>query len=298
VCDGAILRARLNAGNPTATIEPFSWGYRNGYAIRFAPEDHALMGGLLVGEDGADERGARPSNNAPDSLQLARQNKDGSPDYHGWPDRYGFLPTSQALFNPVGGPGDDLCVPDATNPPSMCTPASLAQILKEDVPMRSVLAFPPQQITSPLAIEAADSSFTGIDFAPNSFVGGPVERGAALYSLEGDFGFSAANATAPAPEVGHEVKLINFSKQEEPLELKIMRFAYNTAFEQAFVSGARGFNRPTNVKFGPDGCAWVVDYGAVRDFGQSDPDAKFKVAGDGPLVQIPGTGVIWRICPE
>jgi len=294
VCDGAILRARLNAGNPTATIEPFSWGYRNGYAIRFAPEDHALSGGLLVGEDGADERGARPSNNAPDAFHLARQNKDGSPDYHGWPDRYGFLPTTQAVFNPVGGPGDDLCV-SANNPPSNCTPASLAQILSEDVPIRDVLAFPPQQITSPLAIEAADSSFTGIDFVPDSFVRGPVQRGAALYSLEGDFGFSAGNGT---PEVGHEVKLVNFSREEEPLELKIMRFAHNTTFEQAFVSGARGFNRPTNVKFGPDGCAWVVDYGAVRDFGQSDPDAKFIVPGGGPLVQIPHTGVIWRICPQ
>ncbi len=72
------------------------WGYRNGYAIRFAPNDHPLKGGLLVGEDGADERGARPSNNAPDPLQLAAQNPDGSPDYHGWPDRYGFLPTNQA----------------------------------------------------------------------------------------------------------------------------------------------------------------------------------------------------------
>jgi hypothetical protein len=123
-----------------------------------------------------------------------------------------------------------------------------------------------------------------------------VQRGAALYSLEGDFGFSAANGT---PEVGHEVKLVNFSREEEPLALKIMRFAHNKAFEQAFVSGgARGFNRPTNVKFGPDGCAWVVDYGAVRDFGQSDPDSKFIVPGDGPLVQIPHTGVIWRICPQ
>ena len=65
VCDGAILRARLNTSNPTATIEPFSWGYRNGYALRFAPDNHVLKGGLLVGEDGADERGARPSNNAP-----------------------------------------------------------------------------------------------------------------------------------------------------------------------------------------------------------------------------------------
>ena len=45
VCDGAILRARLNKVIRSATIEPFSWGYRNGYAIRFAPENHALKGG-------------------------------------------------------------------------------------------------------------------------------------------------------------------------------------------------------------------------------------------------------------
>jgi len=292
VCDGAILRARLNTGNPAATIEPFSWGYRNGYAIRFAPENHPLKGGLLVGEDGPDERGARPSNNAPDNLQLAQQNTDGTPDYHGWPDRYGFLPSSQAVFNPVGGPGDDV-------PPSSA-----------DVPIRDVLAFPPQPITSPLAIEAADSSFTGIDFVPDSFARGPVQRGAALYALEGDFGFSKSNATAPAPEVGHEIKLINFPTvghdnqnddgKQQPLVLEIMRFAFNKTGDQAFVTpgGAREFNRPTNVKFGPDGCAWVADYGAVRDFGQSDPATKYVGAANAPLVQIPGTGVIWRICPR
>ena len=305
VCSGAILAARLNVSNPTSTIQPFSWGYRNGYAISFAPEDHPLKGGMLVGENGADERGARPTHNAPDGLHLAQQNKDGTPDYHGWPDRLGVLPSNQAVFNPVGGPGDDLCVPDPTNPPSFCTAASLARILDEDVPVRDVLAFPPQPITSPLAIEAADASFTGIAFVPNSFVRGPVQRGAALYSLEGDFGFSASNGT---PEVGTEVKLINFNRggnkgdddnDNGPLQLKIQRFAFNKTFEQAFASGGiRGFNRPTNVKFGPDGCAWVVDYGAVRDFGQSNPASKFKVNGDGPLLQIPGTGVIWRICPQ
>jgi hypothetical protein len=292
VCDGAILRAQLNAAHPEDTIEPFSWGYRNGYAIRFAPNNHPLAGGLLVGEDGADERGARPSNNAPDSLQLARQNDDGTPDYHGWPDRYGFLPTSQAMFNPVGGPGDDLC----TSPPNTPFPACIPTVLAKDVPIADVLDHPPQQITSPLAIEAADSSFTGIDFVPKSFVRDPVEDGAALYTLEGDFGFSKANATDPAPEVGHEVKLINFDTK--PLALKIQRFAHNIEFEQSFVSGSAGFNRLTNVKFGPDGCAYVVDYGAVRDFGQSDPAAKFITPGDGPLVQIPGTGVIWKICAQ
>ena len=83
VCDGAILRAKLNAAHPEDTIEPFSWGYRNGYAIRFAPDDHPLAGGLLVGEDGPDERDARPSNGTPNGLHLAKQNANGTPNYHG-----------------------------------------------------------------------------------------------------------------------------------------------------------------------------------------------------------------------
>jgi len=297
VCDGAILRAPLNSAHPENAIEPFSWGYRNGYAIRFASNDHPLGGGLLVGEDGPDERGARPSNGAPDALHIARQNADGTPDYHGWPDRFGFLPSSQAVFNPIGGPSDDLCVPDAATE-SGCTAASLALILSKDVPIRDVLAGPPQPITSPLAIEAADSSFTGIDFAPKTFTGGPVAPGAALYTLEGDFGFSPPNAIEPAPEVGHEVKLINCEqKGNQPLVLKVQGFARNITGDQAFISADHpaGFNRPTIVRFGPDGCAYVADYGAVRDNGE---DTHFVGAANGPLVQIPGTGVIWKICKQ
>jgi glucose/arabinose dehydrogenase len=293
ICDGAILRARLGARHPEDTIQPFSWGYRNPYGIRFAPNDHALKGGLLVTENGEDERGARPTNNAPDRLHVARQNPDGTPDYHGWPDRFGFLDSTQSVFDPVGGPGDDLCVSDPTNPPSFCTAASLARILTENRPVKPVLAFPPQPITAPLALEPANVAIVGLDFAPDSFAHGPVKRGAALASREGDFGFSKANGT---PEEGHDVQLINFSPPGEPLKLTLQRFAFNTTFEQAFVSQIHGINRPVDLKFGPDACAYLVDYGAVRDFGQSDPDSKFKVAADGPLVQIPGTGVIWKIC--
>jgi glucose/arabinose dehydrogenase len=299
VCDGATLRAKLNDPDD---IEVVGWGHRNGYAIRFAPEDHPLKGQLLVGEDGADERGARPSNGAPEVLSIDQQNDDGSPVYHGWPDRYGFLAASQAVFNPVGGASDDLCVFDASNPPSFCTPASLANILKFDVPIRDVLAFPPAPIVAPLALEAADSSFTGIDFVPHSFVGGPVQRGAALYSLEGDFGFSAPNATAPAPEVGHEVKLINFNQeQNDPLQLSFQNFARNDTGDEAFISTTKlaAFNRPTNLRFGPDGCAYVVDYGAVRDPGGGPGgDTRFADPADAPLVQFPGTGVIFKICPS
>lgn len=275
ICDGAILRAKVNASNPKSTIEPFSWGYRNPFGIRFAPDDHALKGGLFVTTNGEDERGARPTNNAPDRLELAQQNPDGTPDYHGWPDRFGVLDSTQALFNPVGGPGDD------------CVPCSKGK------PVEPVLAFPPQPPVAPLTIEPADVANVGLDFVPNSFVHGPVKRGAALVSREGDFGFSGANGR---PEEGHDIQLVNFSRPGEPLQLKLRRFAHNSTFEQAFVSGIRGINRPVTVMFGPDKCAYLVDYGAVRDFGQSDPDSKFKNPLDGPLLQIPGTGVIWKIC--
>jgi glucose/arabinose dehydrogenase len=297
VCDGATLRARLN--NPTV-IQAYGWGHRNGYAIRFAPDDHPLAGQLLVGEDGADERGARPSNGAPEVLSVDYQDPAGTPVYHGWPDRYGFLASSQAVFNPIGGASDALCVFDAGNPPSFCTPASLANILKIDVPIADVLAFPPARIVAPIALEAADSSFTGIDFVPKSFVTGPVLPGAALYSLEGDFGFSPPNANPPAPEVGHEVKLINFNQDKSlPLELSFQNFARNNTGDQAFISTTNpaGFDRPTNLRFGPDECAYVVDYGAVRDPGGGPGGAtRFVDPANGPLVQFPGTGTIFKIC--
>jgi hypothetical protein len=297
VCDGATLRARLN--NPNV-IQAYGWGHRNGYAIRFAPDDHPLAGQLLVGEDGPDERGSRPSNGAPEVLSVDYQDPAGTPVYHGWPDRFGFLASSQAVFNPVGGASDDLCVFDPTNPPSFCTPASLNQILTEDVPIRDVLALPPAPIVSPIALEAADSSFTGIDFVPKSFVTGPVLPGAALYTLEGDFGFSAPNATSPAPEVGHEVKLINFNQDSNlPLQLSFQNFARNNTGDQAFISSTNpaAFDRPTNVRFGPDACAYVVDYGAVRDPGGGPGgDTRFADPADGPLVQFPGTGTIFKVC--
>lgn len=284
VCDGAILRAQLS--NPS-NIQPFSWGYRNPYAIRFPPEGHPLYGGILAGMDGADERGARPSNNAPEELHLGRQNPDGSPDYHGLFDRYGGLPTTQRVYNPIGGPNDDVC-------PAPFDPVTCLANLQAagDIPIADVLAGPPQQITGPLALDGADSSFTGIDFVPDAFVISPVQPGAALYSLEGDFGFSPDNGT---PEIGHEVKLINFNQVPgSPIALRLQNFARNSTGDQAFVTNINGFNRPTSVRFGPDGCAYVVDYGAVRDLSS---DSHYVGANNGPLVQIPGTGVVWKICP-
>ena len=300
MCTGAILRARISS--PMNTIEPVAWGFRNPYGIRFSPNDHPLKGELLISENGEDERGARPVNNAPDRLAIARQNPDGSPEYHGWPDRFGFLDSTQSVFNPIGGGGDDLFDP---NDPS----GSIARIKAENTPVRHVLAFAPRPPVAPLAIEPADVAAVGLDFAPRSFVHGVVKENAVLLGREGDFGFSPENGK---PGEGHDIQLVNFTNSGNPHELELSRFAFNCRagfhshnpdgsptcqeeVDQAFTGRLRGINRPTTLRFGPDGALYLVDYGAVRDPGGSDPESRFVDPHDAPLVQIPGTGVIWKI---
>lgn len=286
MCSGAILRARLD--HPQKTVEPYSWGYRNPFGVRFAPDDHPLKGALLVTENGEDERGARPVNNSPDRLQVTR----GGLDYHGWPDRFGFLASTQAVFNPIGGPADD-CAACAANKPVLPT-----------------LLFAPQPPIAPLALEPANVAAVGLDFTPSAFTGGGnpgdhVTKGDALITREGDFGFSPANGE---PEAGHDVERVHFLKDGR---ITLDRFAFNCKSanqqtvagrklctepeEQAFVAQVRGINRPVDGKFGPDGAFYLVDFGAVRDFGVSNPASKFTNPLDAPLVQIPGTGVIWKI---
>lgn len=289
MCSGAILRARIS--NPQRTVEPVAWGYRNPFGLRFSPPEHPLKGQLLISENGEDERGARPVNNAPDRLAIARKNPDGTPSFHGWPDRFGFLDSTQAIFNPIGGPADD-------------NPAAVV-----GKPVLPILAFPPQPIAAPLALEPADVAAVGLDFAPRAFLGGVVKKHAVLLSREGDFGFSPKNGE---PTLGHDIELINFTKEGNPHELQMSRFAFNCPRHQqfhdadgtprcevhsgqAFADMLRGINRPTTVRFGPDGAAYLVDYGAVRDFGRSDPKTRFANDADAPLPQIPGTGTIWKI---
>jgi hypothetical protein len=189
-----------------------------------------------------------------------------------------------------------------------------SQVIAKDRPVRHVLAYGPQQAVGPLAVEPADVAAVSPDFAPDSWVTGLVHKGAALVGREGDFGFSPSNGN---PEEGHDVQLVNFSQANGVLRLNLLRFAFNCrqadqrrnadgsawcaggsdqAFEAPANNPIRGINRPTNTMFGPDGALYVVDFGAVRDFGvSSGGDARFLQAADAPLVQIPHTGVIWRI---
>jgi glucose/arabinose dehydrogenase len=300
MCSGAILRAKIS--NPQRTVEPVSWGYRNPFGIRFAPDDHPLNGALLVTENGEDERGARPTNNAPDRLQVTPGR---GLDYHGWPDRFGFLNSTQAIFKPVGGPADD-CIACAAGKP-----------------VKPLALFPPQAPVAPLAIEPTDVAAVGLDFVPREFAGGgnrgeKVGKGDALVTREGDFGFSLRNGN---PIEGHDIERVNFLQDGR---ISLERFVFNCRAadqvvesgrkrcrqpaDQAFIDLIRGINRPVDGKFGPDGAFYLVDFGAVRDFGRSTEDerpqpatattpgnSRFINFAHAPLVQLPGTGVIWKI---
>src|SRR5439155_19791307 len=156
-------------------------------------------------------------------------------------------------------------------------------------------------------------------FAPHSLAHSVARRGPAMLGRERDSGFSPENAT---PGEGHDVQLVNFSVPGRALQLQLSKFAFNcpkanqaplpdgsaacksnpadlgsadVGGDQAFADGLHGINRPIGVWFGPDHALYLVDYGAVRDFGRSDPLTQFTNSADAPLVQIPHTGVIWRI---
>src|SRR5262245_57204496 len=204
MCSGAILRAKLSDLHPLppggiqreGTVEPASWGYRNPFGLRFAPDHHELDGGLLVSENGEDRRGPRPVLNAPDRLHVVPKKvvRNGL-DFHGWPDLFGFLDSTQRIYIPDGGGGDN--------------PAATAGKTVEHL-----LQVPPQRPIAPLAILPADVAAVGLDFVPRKFDGGgnpgnKVDDGDALVTREGDFGFEPGNGD---PIEGHDVIRVAFLK--------------------------------------------------------------------------------------
>jgi hypothetical protein len=186
--------------------------------------------------------------------------------------------------------------------------ACAAAVQARNIPIKPVLAYPPQTPRQPLSILDADSSPTGIDFAGDAFTSSLVKEGAALVTREGDFGFSPPNGN---PEGGHDILAFNFSRPGQPLSFSQQRFAFNCAVanqthtpnggaacttggeDQAFAAMIHGFNRPTFAMFGPDGALYVVDYGATRDLGAGA--THIANPADGPLLEIPFTGTIYKI---
>lgn len=167
-----------------------------------------------------------------------------TPDlWYGWPDYSGGEPVNSPRFTPIGGVEPTLIFKNQPN-----------------IPPKPFVTFPP------------NSTIRGFDFNYNKDFGpyGDVyiaEFGSTTTSEIGGF-VSYAGA-------GHRISKIDMKART------ISTFAINkTGFPASFSNGG-GFERPTQVLFGPDGAMYIVDEG-------------LNVLGDSDIF-IPNTGVIWRV---
>lgn len=108
------------------------------------------------------------------------------------------------------------------------------------------------------------------------------------FSPGGDFGFAgdafvAMIGTFAPITTGLNFRPVGFSVMRVDMkERRVYEFASNKLPGPAYVNRQGGFNRPSDVVFGPDGGLYVVDWGATT---VSEKGVELK----------PGTGVIWRI---
>lgn len=89
-CTASMMRCNEDGSG----LELVAWGLRNSYGLGFLPD-----GRLLVSDQSGDDRGSRPTDNAPDLLYEV---KEGA--WYGWPDFLGAVPLTDPRFRSSRGP--------------------------------------------------------------------------------------------------------------------------------------------------------------------------------------------------
>lgn len=162
--------------------------------------------------------------------------------WYGWPDYTGGMPVTLPQFKPANGPQPQF-----------------------------VLAQHPMTPPRPLASFAPHAAILGFDFN----YGSVFPQSGDIYIAE--FGSEAPETTGgePAPYVGHRVSAVSVSSGN------ISTFAMNSSGVAASATNGGGFERPTDVKFGPDGSMYIADFGLEQ--------------GEDVHGFAPQTGLIWRV---
>lgn len=245
-CNGAIMRipktgSRAHPGPNDAALgklELVAWGFRNPFALAFAPD-----GRLFAIDNGYDERGSRPIWGAGELVWEVRQGR-----WYGWPDYSGDKSVDHSEFTPPHGerPLRLLKKPPG---PWLATQAAVGKTVPEAIPES-----PPV----PAAILPVHASADGMDFSTSEGFG---YKGQAFVAEFGDM----------APEAGKVLEPVGFKIARVDLSRGVAEdFAVNRkGAGPASRLGARGLERPVSVRFSPDGNSLYV-----ADFGQLTVDAK------------------------
>lgn len=248
-CSCSIYELPRGAARPRLV----AWGFRNPVALAVDARDQ-----LYVGMHGADIRSTRPILDDPDAVYRVRKG-----EWYGWPDySAALLPITDPRYLPPqkylaeGHTGLSFVIDHAQ---SGLRPPDRSLLVTATVP---------------------HAALGGMTFVPAR---GPFARwaGQLLISEMGDFK-PATDAVKPDERAGFQVELVDMNTGQRSV------FARNrgqgAAVPASSVDLQEAFERPVDVKFGPDGLLYVLDFGV---FQPTEKAAKV----------MPKTGKVFRIEP-
>lgn len=249
LCMTSLYRLRRGSTTP----ELVAWGLRNPVALAID-----LKGTLFVGMHGADIRSTRPILDDPDAVYRV---KPGT--WYGWPD---FSAELLPITDPRYRPPDKFLSKGQTG----LSFAIDHRASGLPAPDRSLL----------VTATVPHAALGGMTVVPE---GGPFARwaGQLLISEMGDFK-PQTDAVNPDVRAGFQVESVNLATGQRAV------FARNrgtgAAQPASRIDLEAGFERPVDVKVGPDGLVYVLDFGVFN------PTEKV-------MKVFPKTGRVYRIEP-
>jgi glucose/arabinose dehydrogenase len=257
-CGGAIFA--FDPDNAEETLETYAWGFRN--VIGFAWD---AEGEMYAAVNGYDVRGSRPVQDEFDSTYRVQEGT-----WYGWPD---FSAALEPVTDPKFEVPDELQAPVFVN--GEMQGKDLGFVIDHEA---SGLTPPDPSLVTGLHEIASSPSL--IDVAPESW----GEFAGQVFVAEwGDLA-PETNPLLKGP-TGYRVSRI------DPTTKQAMPFISNAKPGPASAQGKMGMalERPFDVKFGPDGAMYIVDYGVAR------VNPANVAEGEAPYEFPPETGVIWKV---
>jgi glucose/arabinose dehydrogenase len=256
LCGGSILK--FDPHNAMGTITTHAWGFRNLIGLTWDKR-----GNMYAAENGYDVRGLRPVNDVIDaSLRIHEGKWYGVPDFSA-----GREPLTMEKFE----------VPDSLQPMMFIGNEPMGKDLGFVIDHeKSGLTAPDPSVV--LGRHEVNSSPSMLDVAPLSW--GPW-AGHVFIAEWGDLAPPTNPLRGERPAIGFRIVEV------DPATGNLTQFAANFGGGPASYQGMRGkgLERPFEVKFGPDGAMYIVDYGVVEIDMSQAPPYKYKE----------NTGVIWKV---
>ncbi len=258
-CGGSILT--FDPTNAEATLSVYAWGFRNIIGLAW----NHTNGEMYAVENGYDAVPARPVADMHDTTYRVREGH-----WYGKPD---FSAALQPLTNPLFWAPGELYAPVYVDGERL--PSGLHFVIDHEA---SGLTPPDPSLV--FGLHDVNSSPSLADVAPAGW--GDLE-GQLFVAEWGDLTWFT-NALRNEPTGGRVVRINPETGQVEPFVRNLLP---GPASDQEAMG--QGLERPFDVKFGPDGAMYIVDYGVARVNLTRLKEDHF------PAEFPPETGAIWRV---